>query len=213
MLLTYIDVETTDLIRSIDGGTRRVYPDILSCAYLTMNSNWRRVDSGILYFDDDSIADSTAGAFRTHGLTRDFLSQYRDKFSDNLRKLYKLVSRGNLVGHNIKAFDAHVIIKFLEKYDYHDFGIETVHDTYTGMRAYMKQTFEKTEVDRRLKRGSANLSNVCLQLNIQDEFLEKFYEKYFPEDVQRNRAHNAGTDVLRTYFVHRYALRNNIMEL
>lgn len=112
MIYTVIDIETS--------GLSRENADVLSFSYaLTDGKEILAADT--LYFWTDGMQWSQE-SYEIHGLSKEFLSQYKDDFDRNLRAMFSVVQDSVLVGYNsgymdkfgvLHGFDYQVIKNFL----------------------------------------------------------------------------------------------------
>lgn len=182
MLHTVIDLETT--------GLNRHRGAVLAAGYLTLDDKLENViDSDILYFYQESFPDSDAKALELHGLTRSFLRQYTDDFSKNLKKLFKLVLKGSLIGHNIDQFDLPYMQEFLARNGYGDVEAFQTFDT---MKIY-KPVFGGNYHGARV-----SLTNLISELKIPRDGIEIMQKHYFKGKDIQTVAHDATYDVTAT---------------
>lgn len=115
MLFTYFDVETSGL---------HVGCDVLSFSYIlgTEDMNVKRAET--LYFWKEGVTQWGQEAYEVNGLSKEFLRQHEADYDKNLKKMYLVLSYGDLVGYNsghinkegiITGFDFPVIKDFLER--------------------------------------------------------------------------------------------------
>ncbi len=115
MIYTAIDIETTGYLKYL-SGTMKLDPasQILSVGYANFDSeSLEIVDAGILYFYKPEFH-IESDAQNVHHLTREFLSQFEDKFDENLAKLVALLANRTLVGKNSNKFDLPFLRAFLK---------------------------------------------------------------------------------------------------
>lgn len=91
MLYTIYDTETSGLEDDAD---------ILSFSYMLCDENLRVGRAETLYFWKEGVTKWTEEAFKINGLSKEFLRQHADKFEDNLKKMYIVMSSADLVGYN-----------------------------------------------------------------------------------------------------------------
>lgn len=115
MLFTYFDVETSGL---------HVGCDVLSFSYIlgTEDLNVKRAET--LYFWKEGVTQWSQEAYEVNGLSKEFLRRYEADYEKNLKKMYLVLSYGDLVGYNsgsinkdgvIVGFDFPIIKDFLER--------------------------------------------------------------------------------------------------
>lgn len=90
--------------------------EVLSVGYIRIDLEEDRIfDAGILYFYRPEFKIENE-AQKIHGLTREFLKQYEDKFQENLNLLESLLINSMIIGKNSEYFDIPVIEGFLQKH-------------------------------------------------------------------------------------------------
>ena len=104
MLYTIFDLETTGFNGTSDA--------VCQFAFITVNQNLLPVRARNYYFYKEGMPWSEQAA-AVHGLTRSFLKQYEDEYEQNLIRMYTVLQRGNLVGHNSNGFDIPFANQFL----------------------------------------------------------------------------------------------------
>jgi DNA polymerase III epsilon subunit-like protein len=185
-----LDIETTGWSRELDTP--------IEISYLKFNGDMTKVkDKGTLHLYKSGIH-WTDEAEAKHGLTREYLSQFESQYSENLRRLYKLVYRSNLIGHNIVAFDFDFIKKFLRRELYGDVICNKMYDT---MYIYRPE-FGK----------NMQLGNLTYELGATDEVLSMLHNLWFGEKP-RQAWHSSTYDVTATTFCFLEAIRRNLVEL
>lgn len=112
MIYTVIDIETS--------GLSRENADVLSFSYALTDGN-EILAADTLYFWTDGMQ-WTQESYEIHGLSKEFLSQYKDDFDKNLRAMFSVIQGSILVGYNsgyidkfgvLHGFDYQVIKNFL----------------------------------------------------------------------------------------------------
>lgn len=176
MLYTFIDAEATGLSRFKDSP--------IEVAYLTINSDLKKVDSGDLYFYDDSIPESSAGAYAIHGIRKRDLEPYKDKFEVNNRKLFKIMCRGNIIGFNSNSYDIPLICNYLSR---QGFGETPVARTIDMMKT-LRPVFGK----------NPKLVDALAYFGIKEEDILRMLKIYYKGKVMKERFHNAAFDVTAT---------------
>lgn len=194
MIYTVLDAETTSK-----------YPNSampVAVSYVSYDDNLARTASGILYFYDDSIPESDPGAIAVHGLNKSKLMQYKDDFETNVRKLYKLLWRGNVVGYNSDRFDIPVLTHFLakqgiveqDKYGMaKDFLIERKIDIYKVVKPILPGRI--TESGRK---GGKQLCDAAEYFDIKPEQMAMLYRAYFGKTPTDSGFHSAEYDTFVT---------------
>lgn len=218
MKLTFGDFETNGLFKDgySDPVSGRYIPPFTpspqSFAYIQTTENTANVvEAGILYFYNPAVIQHSYEAETIHGLSEEFLSQYRKDFVPNTRKLYQLFFKGNLVGHNMRGFDVKVGRIFLEQMEYGvDIPINTIRDTmYDTIKYYSKIVSEKE--GRVVRNKRPKLKALCEALKINDNLIKIMHKKFFGFTPEMSW-HNASWDTVATYLCYRIASSNGIME-
>ena len=204
MIYTALDAETT--------GFSKVFDSPVSVAYLSFNEKWEILDSGIMYFDDDSIGESNPGAFEVHGLTKDFLSQYRGDFERNNRKLFKLMERGNLVGHNIKQFDVPFLSAYLRR---QGFSQETESKSKSKVedRPVPMKVIDTRSIYRPIFHTGLTLDDLLYKADIPEVIIKLLLKKHFGEEAVQSGHHDARYDTVAAYLLFQYAVEKGYATL
>lgn len=168
-----VDIETT--------GFSKQYDHIVSFAYAEFSEDMSTLlDSGVLYYYKEGMSWSTQ-AEAVHGLSRQFLSQYKDDYSDNLKTMFKKVARANLIGFNNNTFDDPFISSFLHREMY---GPQTYNSSVDLMKVF-----------RPVLKRSFKLIELVEYLGFNDFVLENLSQKWFGESFGWHKAHG---DVVAT---------------
>lgn len=180
------DIETT--------GFNRTHDNIVSFAYLEFDKDMTKVlDSGVAYFYKKGMRWSME-AEAVHGLTREFLSQYEDDYSNNMKLLFKKVTKGNLVGYNNDVFDNSFISAFLNKEMYGPLNNNSSLDI---MKLY-QPVFGKRQ----------KLGVLCEALGVNEFILNNLSMKWFNLPFGW---HTSNGDVVATAFCYIEAKRRGII--
>ena len=130
MIGTIIDIETTgwlkfDMIKEpnpyvpgtfIDKSVLSNESEILEVGYININMETNKILTyGTLYFYKPYF-NIENDAQKVHGLTRDFLMKYEDKFMDNIIALNAMLQSTCIIGKNSNKFDVPFIKAFIEKH-------------------------------------------------------------------------------------------------
>lgn len=102
MLYTFYDVETSGL---------EVGCDVLSFSYMLADESLNVKRAETLYFWKEGVTQWTQGAYEVHGLSKEFLRKYADQYETNLRKMYIVLSYGDLVGYNSGHLNAEGVVQ------------------------------------------------------------------------------------------------------
>jgi DNA polymerase III alpha subunit (gram-positive type) len=185
MLYTIADIETT--------GLSTTSHDIIQFAYINVNQNMSIHSSGVLYFYKDNMS-WTEDAEAVHGISRNQLVQYKDDFDTNLRKMYVILQKSNLVGHNVSQFDYPFCKSYLDRNGMPTITPLSLNDT---MKLYMNK-FKK-----RMK-----LTVLLEQLNINPDIVTSFTNNLFGTI---RSSHDARWDVVATMFLFARAKREGLV--
>lgn len=207
------DFETNGLYRKekiieVPGGIKRIpgfTPSPESFAYIVTEGESLKIqEAGVLYFYNPAIIEHKLDAEEIHGLTETFLSQYRDDFTNNVRKLHKLFYRGNLVGHNFRGFDVNVGRDFLNKMEYDsNIPINKIEDTMYDTSKYFAKVYSQRE-GRQINSKRLKLIDLCKELKVNDNLIKAIHKKVFgyePEQLW----HSASWDTTATYLCYKIA--------
>lgn len=188
MIYTVVDIETT--------GLNKAYDDIIQFAYMMLDENLNVIRSEILYMYYPEMRDSTEGALNLHGLTRDFLKQYEKDFETNVRKMYSILARSNVITHNGDSFDIPFCRIWLSKFEMPDVTIENSFDTIKIYQPIYK---------RKMK-----LTKLVMELGYKPEDIQLLTKLHFGYE---GNAHDAGYDVTATMVCFIEACRNRYTQL
>lgn len=190
MLYTIFDLETTGFNGTCDS--------IVQFAFITVNQNMMPVRGRNYYFYKEGMSWSTS-AEEVHGLSQAFLRQYEDDYEENLRKLYTVLQRGNLVGHNSNSFDIPFASQFLVREGLPPIQPGICYDTMQLWRS----TFGK-----RMK-----LRDLPTALDIPESQILTLAKVMFKDTAGDLRAHNACYDVAATTCCLQRAIRKGLCSL
>ena len=177
MILTTVDIETTGLDKSFN--------DIVQFAFVRSDESGRIFESGVLYFYQDSYVRTwSEDAEAVHGISLDFLKQFRDNFDVNCKKMWLTLYRSNVVTFNGKRFDVPFIGDWLTRKGYpfvNDAEPLSHYDVLSIMRSN-RMTCKLVEAPDKL-----GVSKDVIKLLADGEFKQ-----------EESRPHNAGYDVIST---------------
>lgn len=185
MLYTFFDVETRGFSRTHDG--------MICFSYLTVDEKFAEIKSAdILYMCKEDQKESCNEALEVHGITLDFLKDYRDCFDDNLQKIFKICTKGILVGQNITGFDIPYMQEYMALNGYGMIQPYQIHDTLKMLTPVL---------------GKRKLGEYVQLLGIPEFLIKNLQDIYFKDRVFRKAAHDASYDVVMTYLVYLEARR------
>lgn len=198
MIYTVIDIETS--------GLSRENADVLSFSYaLTDGKEILAADT--LYFWTDGMQWSQE-SYEIHGLSKEFLSQYKDDFDKNLRAMFSVVQDSVLVGYNsgymdkfgvLHGFDYQVIKNFLLR-NMLDFPIPS---SFVDLL--------KIARSRETNAPNKKLQSMVDYYGISREDIVRVNDTVFPDS--KAVAHNSGYDVVCTVYVLREMLAKDLIEV
>lgn len=139
MIGTILDIETTGYLKfDVDSSGYSVLSDnseILEVGFINVDmTTCRPLTHGTLYFYKPYF-NVESDSQRVHKLTRDFLQQYEDKFTENLIALNALMQHAIIIGKNSEKFDIPFIEAFIKKHGGDKFDIPALVLT-ADMKAY-----------------------------------------------------------------------------
>ena len=198
MIYTVIDIETS--------GLSRENADVLSFSYaLTDGKEILAADT--LYFWTDGMQWSQE-SYEIHGLSKEFLSQYKDDFDKNLRAMFSVVQDSVLVGYNsgymdkfgvLHGFDYQVIKNFLLR-NMLDFPIPS---SFVDLL--------KIARSRETNAPNKKLQSMVDYYGISREDIVRVNDTVFPGS--KAVAHNSGYDVVCTAYVLKEMLAKDLIEV
>lgn len=190
MLYTIFDLETTGFNGTSDA--------VCQFAFITVNQNLLPVRAKNYYFYKEGMAWSEQAA-AVHRLTREFLKQYESEYEHNLLRMYTVLQRGNLVGHNSNGFDIPFARQFLIREGFPVLQPEICYDT--------MQIWHRT-FGKRMK-----LANLPAALGIPESQIMGLAQVMFKDNAGDLRAHNACYDVAATTCCLRAAVAKGLCSL
>lgn len=203
MIFTILDIETTGLKKHSD--------DILEVGYIQTNENCQLLRSGVFYFYKDEF-NIESDAQRVHGLTREFLSGYKNEFDASLTKLYTLFRRGIIVGKNSTKFDIPFIQIFLKRYEsgLSDVNCRDSIDLQTVFTPVYRKWYEKM-TGNNPGRKLGTLEELMEVIGYTDEQVRSMFKEQVADD--RSVAHNALYDTFMTYLLFKEAVHKRYINL
>ena len=181
MIGTVIDIETTGYLQFDNStGVSQLADtsEILEVGFININMDTREIlTHGTLYFYKPYF-NVESQAQEVHGLTRDFLKQYEDKFTMNLVALNSLIQSTCLIGKNSDKFDIPFIKAFIRKHMGDEFDLPEVvaqleMDAYNG--------------------GKVFYSDTLYALDMQTLYKNRFHELYYDKTGNKLPPNKKGT--------------------
>lgn len=187
-MFVVFDVETT--------GLSTTSCDIVQFAYIMFDSNNMFVKAENLYYYYEGMSWSDE-AEAVHGLSREFLKQYEDQFRANLLKMYSVLNRCNVVGHNAVKFDCPFVKNWLSRFGLSEFQFGIQQDTMTAFKPITK-------------RSRIKLTALSELMGVKPEFVKQFADDWFKADVASG-AHDATYDVTATALLTLRGIAKNLI--
>jgi len=174
-MFTVIDIETT--------GFSEINNDIIEFAYIQFDDNNNYVKAEQLYFYYEGMSWSEE-AYRVHNISLDFLKTQKDKFRENLIKMYSVLNHANVIGHNNLRFDCPFIKTWLMRQGIKNLEYNIIQDT---MLAY-KPVYKKSRI---------KLTKLVDYIGVTPEIINTLLPVWFP-GAESSQAHEAAYDVVAT---------------
>lgn len=198
MIYTVIDIETS--------GLSRENADVLSFSY-TLTDGKEILAADTLYFWTEGMQWSQE-SYEIHGLSKEFLSQYKDDFDKNLRAMFSVVQDSVLVGYNsgymdkfgvLHGFDYQVIKNFLLR-NMLDFPIPS---SFVDLL--------KIARSRETNAPNKKLQSMVDYYGISREEIARVNNTVYPDS--KAVAHNSGYDVVCTAYILKEMLAKDLIEV
>lgn len=187
-MFTVFDLETTGFSGSTD--------DVVQFSYVRFDNMNQAYEAGCLYFFYDGMSWSDS-AYDVHGLSQEFLSQYKDDFKKNCLKMWTILSGANVVGHNAKSFDCPFAKAWLARMGLMNLTFGIINDT---MRAFKPVTH----------RDKVKLTKLAEMNNLTPEVINSAANMWFDSEESLS-AHNATYDTTATAMLALIALSKGYM--
>lgn len=171
--------------------------DIIQFAYCLFDNNNQFVRAENLYFYYDGMSWSQEAADASHQLSLEFLRQYKDDFEKNLLKMYALLNRCNVIGHNSDGFDCPFVKNWLSRMGLDDFQFGIQQDT---MKAFKPIT----------KKARIKLTKLTEMMGISKQSVNYFASLWFGNDHIRG-PHDAAYDVTATAMLTLMGIGKNLI--
>ena len=174
-MFVVFDIETT--------GFSEITCDVIQFAYIMFDSNKNFVKAEQLYFYYEGMSWSEK-AYEVHQISLDFLKKHKDKFKENLIKMYSVLNHANVVGHNAEHFDCPFCKTWLMRQGIRNLEYNIIQDTMLAFRPITK-------------RPRIKLTKLIDFVDIRPEHIEMMMDVWFP-NAESKSAHNAAYDVTAT---------------
>lgn len=171
MLYTIYDIETNGLSR---------HSDVCQFAYITFDNQLQLVESGQLYFYYDGMQ-MPSDAQKVHGLSLDFLRQFKGDFEENLKKMYRILHLSIAVGYNSKSFDTPICKNFIKRF--------------LGEDIFPIQEIDMMQLLKKKYGHSLKLVNASSSEGLTPNYINMMNNIYFKKEAQ---AHDATYDTTAT---------------
>lgn len=205
MIYTLLDLETTSL--------DKWRTEILEVGYLQTNENLEILRSGNIYFYKDNF-DVESPAQKVHGLTREFLQQYRDEFEDSIIKLYTLTKNSIIIGKNSNGFDVPVIENFMKRHA-PELGPVILADKVDLQKVYanpFRKWYQETTGESAGRR-TGKLEELMAVIGYSEEDVNIEFNNVIETVEGRDKAHSALYDAYMTYLLFRDAVKSKKINL
>lgn len=198
MIYTVIDIETS--------GLSRENADVLSFSYaLTDGKEILAADT--LYFWTDGMQWSQE-SYEIHGLSKEFLSQYKDDFDKNLRAMFSVIQDSILVGYNSGYIDKFGVL--------HGFDYQVIKNF--SLRNMLDFPIPSSFVDllkiarsRETNAPNKKLQSMVDYYGVSREEIARVNNTVYPGS--KAAAHNSGYDVVCTAYVLKEMLAKDLIEV
>lgn len=187
-MFVVFDIETTGFYESSC--------DVIEFAYALFDDNNAFVKSECLYFYYEGMSWSEE-AYSVHQIPLSFLKEHKDKFRENLIKMYTVLRNANVIGHNAKSFDCPFCKTWLRRMGLEDLNYNIINDT---MLAFKPIT----------KKARIKLSKLAELRNVSDDNVCMMMDYWFGNSGGR-RQHDAAYDVTLTALLTLDGIRNNLI--
>lgn len=183
------DIETT--------GLDTMRHDIIQFAYAMFDDNNSLVKAEDLYFYYDGMHWDQELCDKIHHISLDFLKQHKDKFRENVIKMFSVMNRAKVCGHNAISFDCPFVRNWLTRQGVPGLEYGLMQDTMLAFRPVTK-------------RSRIKLGKLADMLGYTQESIKYVSSLWFGTDDSVN-AHNAAYDVAVTGLITMEGLRRNLI--
>lgn len=187
-MFVVFDLETT--------GLSEATGDVIEFSYAMFDDNNSFIKAEQLFFYHKGMSWSDE-AYRVHKIPLDFLAKHEDKFKENLVKMYSVLNRANVIGHNAIAFDCPFAKTWLMRQGIRNLEYGVMQDTMVAFRP-------KTNKNR------ISLSKLADFCGIGDSAINMFIEQWFP-NLEGKHLHSGAYDVTLTALITFRGLAQNLI--
>lgn len=187
-MFVVFDIETT--------GFSEINSDVIEFAYIMFDNDNNYVKAEQLYFYYDGMSWSE-DAYAVHQIPLEFLKTQKDKFKENLIKMFSVLNHANVVGHNALRFDCPFVKTWLMRQGIRNLEYGIIQDT---MLAY-KPVYKKSRI---------KLTKLIEYINVDENVINTLLPIWFP-GASESHAHEAAYDVVATALLTLRALDKNLM--
>lgn len=192
MVVTIYDIETTGFDHKED--------DVISIGFLRCrDTDLAVMSSGIFYMHNKRYAKSSPDALAVHGLTDEFLSQYDDKFNDNLVRCFGLFHNSVVIGKNNIKFDDKFINMMFAKYSQHLYNRLRIQRSIDVQSLFAPRWRRISGCDSNRKMGT--LGQYVSSLGFTQDDVTRMYNELPTKDNEAVRYHGALYDAVATWIV------------
>lgn len=174
-MFVVFDIETTGLI----GSTC----DIIEFSYILFDSNNTFVRSEQLYYYYPGMS-WNEDAYKVHRIELEELKKHKDSFKENIIKMYSVLNRANVAGHNVKQFDCPFVKQWLTRMGLSNLEFGIVVDTMVAYKPIYK-------------RPRIKLTKLAELMSFSPDTVKTMAGFWFP-DANASRPHEASYDVAMT---------------
>lgn len=189
-MFVVFDIETTGFDSSVC--------EVIQFAYIMFDSNNNFVKSENLYFYHEGMHWSQEAADASHHLSLKFLKQYEADFKGNMLKMFSVLNRANVCGHNLIHFDCPFVKNWLQRQGLPGLEYGVVQDTMLAFRPITK-------------RSRIKLTKLGEMLNLTDESI-KYATSIWFNTSKDTTAHNASYDVALTALIALNGISRNLIK-
>lgn len=191
-MFAVIDIETTGLNHDVC--------EIIQFSALLFSADAKFIRSENLYFYKEGMHWDQKVSDEVHKITLDDLKKHKDDYEKNIAKMFTVMNKVILVGHNAAAFDVPFISRWFERNGLTPPEYTRVEDT----MLFMKPLY---------KRSRIKLTKLMDMVGISDDSVAMMGEQWFGEQYGSADHHNAMYDTTATALITLYAIRNNFVDI